>query len=179
MSATYRFIAKPSERQVLEWFGSLSPPPLEEHVARGASLHFKEQGALVRNLDGSVDVKHSPVVSVFLPQVRRGALWSVGEVHFLAMPLREQFPGLHKIRSAFSKWLATHECVYSNKRKDNEFAYLLEGSVRNYDAPIYAFSSGLVALRSGRYFVDEGDNEAMLESICKALRLKGLECSGA
>ena len=180
MSATYRFIAEPSERQeVLEWFRSLLLPPLEERVARGASLYFKEQGALARNLDGSIDVKHSPVVSVFLPQVRRGALWSVGEVHFLAAPLREQFPGLHKINSAFSKWLATHECVYSNKRKDNEFAYLLDGSVKNYDPPVYAFSSGLVALRTGRYFVSEGDSEAALQSICKALRLKGIECAGA
>ena len=163
MGATYRFIAEPSERQeVLQWFRSLPVPPLEEHVARGASLYFTDQGPLVRNSDGSIDVKHSPVASVFFPQIRRGALWSVGEVHFLSTPLRQQFPGLHKIRSAFSKWLAAHECVYSNERKEHKFEYLFEGSVKNYDPPIYAFCSGLVALRAGRYFVSEGDNEATL-----------------
>ena len=164
---------------MLEWFRSLPLPPIEERNGRGAILYFKEQGALAHSPEGGINVKSSPVVSVFLPQVRRGALWSVGEVHFPATPLRQQFPGLHKISSAFSKWLATHECIYSNTRTQNEFAYFLEGSVQNRDEPVYAFSSGLVALKSGRYFVGDDDTEAKLDSICKALQLRGVQCSGA
>jgi hypothetical protein len=179
MGTTYRFIADPSEPyEALEWFRSLPVPPQEERKARGVILYFKEQGALALNPEGGIEVKASPVVSVVLPQVRRGILWSLGEVHFLATPLRQKFPGLHKIGAAFSKWLATQECVYSNKRQDNEFAYFLEGSVKNYDSPVYAFSSGLVALRAGRYFVGEGDGEAILDATCKALRLRGVECAG-
>jgi hypothetical protein len=180
MGATYRFIADPSESsEVLGWFRSLPCPPEEVPTKHGATLYFKELGTLTYDVDGRIDSKSSPVVAVFLPQVRRGSLWTVGEVHFLATPLRQQFPDLHRISSAFSRWLATLPCVYTNKRQDNEFSYYLEGSVKNFDAPVYAFGSGLSALQSGRYFVGERDNDRVLDSLCRALRLRGVQCAEA
>ncbi|ARN22296.1 hypothetical protein A4W93_21655 [Piscinibacter gummiphilus] len=128
------------------------------------------------NADGRVDAKASPVASIFLPRIRRGALWTVGEVHFLATPLRERFPAVHKISTAFSKWLSTQECVYSNKRKINPFSYYLEGSVQNHDPEVFAFESALSALNAGQYFVTEDDTEFRLDAICKMLGLRGVEC---
>ena len=52
----------------------------------------------------------------------------------------------------------------------------LEGSVRNYDPPVFALPSGLDALNSGRYFVDHRDNAYVLDKLCKALRLRGIQC---
>jgi hypothetical protein len=106
-------------------------------------------------------------------------LWTVGEVHFLATPLRQRFPALHRVSSAFSTWLAELPVVYSNKRQDNEFRYYLEGSVQNHDPPVYGFDSGMSALQSGRYFVSEDDSEAVLDALCKALRLRGVNCAEA
>ena len=79
--------------------------------------------------------------------------------------------------SEFSKWLAGFECVYSNKSNDNKFAYYFEGSVKNYDSSIFALPSGIRALESQRYFVGDDDNEVRLDTICKSLRLRGVECS--
>jgi hypothetical protein len=180
MGTTYRFVAAPSEpSEVLGWFRSLPSPPEEVPAKHRATLYFREYGPLIYGADGRIDPKSSPVVTVFLPQIRRGSLWTVGEVHFLATPLRQQFPALHRVSSAFSKWLAELPCVYTNKRPEDEFGYYLEGSVKNHDAPVHAFDSGLSALQSGRYFVGERDNDYVLEKLCKALRLRGVDCVSA
>lgn len=180
MGTTYHFIEEPkANSEVLLWFRSLTEPPSETPTERGYVLHFGECGPLVYDSNGQIDVKASPIASVFVPRVRRGALWTVGEVHFLATPLRQRFPTLHKISNAFSKWLATHECAYSNKQKDNPFSYYLEGSVKNYDSEVFALESGLSALKEGRYFVGDDDTEYRLDAICKQLRLRGVECSDA
>ena len=180
MGTTYRFIASPSEAsEVLKWFRALPSPPEEIPTEHGATLYFRECGPLTNGVNGCIDPKSSPVVTVFLPSIRRGCLWTVGEVHFLATPLRQKFPALHKVSSAFSKWLATFSCVYSNKRQENEYDYYLEGSITHYDPPVYAFDSGLNALQSGRYFVGDSDNDYVLDSLCKALQLRGVDCAGA
>lgn len=180
MGTTYRFIAAPSEpSEVLGWFRSLPSPPEEVTTDRGATLYFRECGPLIYDANGRIDPMVSPVATVFLPHVRRGVLWTVGEAHFLATPLRQHFPGLHKVSSAFSKWLLHLPCVYTNKNKENEFGYYLEGSIRHYDPPVHAFDSGLSALESGRYFVGDGDNDQVLDSLCKALRLRGVDCAEA
>ena len=177
MGVTYRYIAQPSEpSEVLGWFASLPTPPTVVPTTRGAVLYFRECGALVSTSDGAIDAKASPVVTIFVPRVRRAILWTVGEVHFLATPLRRRYPALHKVSSAFSKWLGGFECVHSNKRTNNEFTYYLEGSVQNSDPPIYAFESGQRALLAGRYFVSDEDNDFVLDALCKKLRLREVQC---
>ncbi|MHB9049900.1 MAG: hypothetical protein ACYC35_28615 [Pirellulales bacterium] len=180
MGTTYRFVAAPSEpSEVMAWFRRLDTPPVEAPAAHGVLLYFKEFGRVIYGADGSMDPKASPIATVFLPHAKRGVLWTVGEVHFLATPLRQLFPGLHKISSAFSKWLAGHQCVYSHQSNTNTFDYYLEGSIRNNDSPVFAFASGLSALTEGRYFVADGDNEHVLARLCQSLRLRGVECADA
>ena len=110
MGITYRFISDPSElSEVVGWFRSLPVPPTEVSTERGVTLYFRESGPLEYDAKGAINPKASPVATIFLPRVRRGALWTVGEVHFLSTPLRQRFPALHKVSSAFSKWLAGFE----------------------------------------------------------------------
>lgn len=180
MGATHRFIADPAEpSKVVEWFRALRHPPTEKLSEKGMVFSFPAFGPLAYRSDGSLDPLASPVATVLLPRVRRGQLWTVGEVHFLATPLRQRFPELHKVNSAFGKWLADLDCVYSNKRADNSYNYYLEGSVQNYDSPVFAFASGLNALRDGRYFIAEDDTEGRLDALCKTLRLRGVVCAAA
>src|SRR5687768_15302439 len=85
MGSTHRFIADPSEpSQVLEWFRALSVASTGTPTERGTVLSFGLHGQLSHRDDGSIDPHESPVATVFLPRVRRGRLWTVGEVHFLA-----------------------------------------------------------------------------------------------
>ncbi|MGJ7614140.1 MULTISPECIES: hypothetical protein [unclassified Variovorax] len=179
MGATYRFIADPSKPSpVLEWFRGLASSPREMDTSRATVFHFESMGQLFTRADGAFDTKNSPLVNVFSPQIKRGALWTVGEVHFLPTPLRQNFPQLEATSRAFATWLKKQECVFSNKAGcENEFDYYLEGSVRNYDPPVYAFPAGLAALHQGRYFVGDDDGDSRLDKICSALRLRGVECS--
>ena len=175
MGATHRFIADPTgPSEVLDWFRRLPAAPAEVPTERGVALHFRECGPLTYRLGAGmgIDAKASPIANVFLPRIRRGVLWTLGEVHFLAT-------ALHKISNAFSRWLSTHECVHGRKQKDDRFAYYLEGSIRNHDSPVFALASGLEALEAQRYFVDDDDTEFRLDTICRYLRLRGVECSGA
>ena len=180
MGTTYRFIADPCEpSEVLAWFRTLPSPP-EEIQGNGCLwLFFSKEGPLARaGADGAVDPKQSPVATVFIPRVRRGVLWTVGEVHFLATPLRQRFPGVHKVSSAFGKWLSGHECVFSNQPGFNgEWSYYLQGSVKNFDPPVFALPSGFRALKAGQYFVAEDDTVARLDEVCSSLRLRGIHCS--
>ena len=178
MGSTYRFICDPAETsQVSSWFRGLKDPPREVLTDRSTVLLFEGLGPLRRDDDGAVDGKSSPVATLFLPKVRCETLWTVGEVHFLATPLRKLYPDLYRIATAFSKWISDRECVFSNKRNENPYNYYLEGSVRNYDSPIFVFDSGLSALAKGRYFVSEDDNKVVLDKLCKQLRLRGVECT--
>jgi hypothetical protein len=176
MGTTYRFIAIPDESsEVLEWFRNLENPPTEVGTEYGFVLYFREMGELSYDESGGINAKLSPVVTIFLPKIRRGILWTLGEVHFLATPFRQQYPLLYNISRAFNKWLSGHELVYSSKRNDNPFSYYLEGSAKNKGSDIYAFKLGFDEIKSGRYFVSEDDNEARLDKICGYLRLRGLE----
>lgn len=162
---------------VLAWFHALDTPPIEVSTERATVLHFAHLGPIAYRADGQIDATHSPVVTVFSPKVRRGVLWTVGEVHFLASPLRSLFPELHRVGRDFARWLAGHECVFSSKSGPHEFDYYLEGSVRNYDPPVQAFPEARAALAQGQYFVAEDDNGARLDQLCRALRLRGVDCS--
>ena len=178
MGTTYRFIEEPEKpSNVLEWFRSLPQPPIEHSRDHGVNFYFQEMGPLEHAANGLIDASKSPVVNVFLPRVKRGVLWTVGEVHFLASPLRQMFPNLHKISSEFSRWLSTHECVFTNKSSLNQYDYYLEGSVRNYDPPVFALDSGFAAIRAGRYFVAEADSDCRLHEVCRTLALRGIDCA--
>ncbi len=177
MPATFRFIAAPSEpSDVLQWFRELPVPPAEYPGRRSnVMLYFKDQGSLFRTPDDQADLTLSPVVNLFLPEIRRGVLWTVGEVHFLTGPLRKRFPALYKISVAFKAWLSAHQCIFSSGQQ-NEFDYYLEGSSR-YWGNVYALPSGLAAIRHGQYFVSDGDNDYVIDRVCKTLRLRGIDCA--
>jgi hypothetical protein len=180
VGSTFRFIADPKlPNPVVEWLRALPFPPEEIPKEGGILLHFRECGKVSYEPDGSMIVDESPLATLFLPRIRRGVLWTVGELHFLSRRTPERFPDLAKVSSAFSRWLNRLPCVYSNKISVNEFSYFLEGSVKNYHAPVYAFESGLDALRSGRYFVGDGDNEFVLDRLCQILRLRGTDCASS
>jgi hypothetical protein len=180
MGTSYRFIEEPKQSsEVVEWFRALPQPPVEHATAHGVVLYFREMGSLAYDDKGEVDSEKCPVVNLFLPRAKRGVLWTVGEVHFLATPLRRLFPDLHKIRSKFSRWLSARDCIFTNPIAICPYDYYLEGSIRNFDCPVYALESGLAAIRRERYFVAERDNEFVLDKVCRALSLRGVECAEA
>lgn len=108
------------------------------------------------------------------PRTARGALWTVGEVHFLTSALGKLYPALYRVSRSFGKWLGGYQCVYSSADRDNGYSYYLEGSVKNQVTPIFALQSGMDALGNERYFVGARDNDAVLDTVCKTLRLRGL-----
>jgi hypothetical protein len=179
VGTTHRYLEDPrSDSLVLGWLRRAALDLLEVPVPpHGVSLYYREFGPLVL-ADGRTLASHrSPMVSVFLPRVRRGILWTVGEVHFLATPLRKLYPGLHKLNRRFGAWLRRFECVFDNGHCPRpEWAYLLEGSAQSYGPPILALPTGLEALNSGRYFVARDDSEFRLDAVCKQLRLRGVHC---
>jgi len=175
MGISYRFISAPSDSDaVAAWFRALTEPPREIVTAQHIVLYFAHLGGLQYGEDGAVDAEKSPIVTIIPPQTTRGALWTVGEVHFRTGALGRLYPALYRVSRSFGKWLGSYECVYSSGDRDNRYGYYLEGSVRNQVTPIFAFQSGMDALGNERYFVGARDNDAVLDNVCKTLRLRGL-----
>jgi len=180
MGATYRFLAIGDEvNAALDWFGRQPDPPVAIDKPYGHLLHFRGMGPLTQMPDGSgIDVRRSPLVSVFRPVPRRGVLWTVGEVHFLPTHLRRNYPPLHAIGLRFSKWLSGFDLVFNGDPSGpGEWHYYLEGSIRNHDAPVYALPQAARALKEGRYFVGWSDNDHVLDTICRSLRHRGVDCT--
>lgn len=168
-------IEAPDELYTLNWFRSLEMPVREIEVGEAIVLHFSTLGELARFSDGSFDHESSPVVWLHIPQVRRGALWTVGEAYFTPRDLRQAFPPLFSIKSKFQKWLNSQDVAWHYQRNPPEGdGYYLEGSIRNFAQRIYASPNGMDAHEAGQYFVHHSDNEAVLDEICRKLMLRGV-----
>ncbi len=173
MGTTYRFLTTVDEASaVLDWFRELPEQPVESVREDGVLFYFRDFGPL------NSDAKKSPVVSVFLPVLKRGVLTTIGETHFLATPL-SAFPGLNRINKRFRDWLSANPCVYSHKPDFvHEWDYYLEGSAKNWDPEIFALPAGMQALQNGSYFVAGNDNDSVLDRVCQSLELRGVEGLG-
>ena len=176
MGSTHRFLAlKDDLLRVYAWFSELSEPPT---IVRGRGcqfLHFATEGFLHDDpKTGQVDVKRSPIASLFPPEKLRGVLWTAGELHFLPTPLREHFPALDAISRGFGKWLREFDCVYDGPGTSSEWGHFLEGGLQNYDPPIFALPDAMAALRAGQYFVAHGFDGGPLNRLCRTLELRGV-----
>jgi hypothetical protein len=172
-----RFVEAPEAScSALEWFRNQGLAPNEHVFDWGTALYFSSLGQLHHNSDGSIDSERSPVVTVHVPQVRRGILWTVGEVRFCPLPL-SQFPELERLRRSFLRWFQKCPLIYDHHPSgEHEFDYYLEGSTKNW-GPIRAFPSGLVALKNGQYFISRLETNGSLEKLCRTLALRGVICA--
>lgn len=174
---SFYFVESPEgPSDVVAWFRALADPPEEAATDYGLALHFMSSGPLVRNGDGHIDAARSPVATVVLPKVRRGVLWTVGEVNFLSNLSVPENKAVRRVASSFKKWLRNQEQVYAQSRGPHSpFDYFLEGSCKNW-GDIYGLPTGLAHLRRGGYIVSSKDNDLVLDRVCKLLRLRGIDC---
>jgi hypothetical protein len=180
MGSTHRFLGVGDDGdRVLDWFRELSPPPEEVAFPRGRTLYFRAIGPLVYRpsepADTEIDTQRSPLVSFFAPRRRRGVLWTAGEVHFLPTPLKQVCPELHAVSRRFGRWLARFDLVFSRKAPGGAWDYYLEGSIRNRDSDVFALPGAMAVLREGGTFIAEEDTDEVVERLCRALRLRGVE----
>ncbi|WP_406693963.1 hypothetical protein V5E97_23255 [Singulisphaera sp. Ch08] len=179
MRTTYRFLATGDEVDAaLDWFLRQPDPPEVTEKPYGHLLYFRGMGPLAQMPDGSgIDARRSPLVSLFRPSRRRGVLWTTGEAHFLPTSLRRGWPALHALGLRFRKWLSGFDLVFAgNPSSPGEWNHYLEGSIRNHEEPVYALPLAAQALREGKYFVGWSDNDSVLNTLCRSLRHRGVEC---
>lgn len=161
----------------MHWFRRQAETAEEYQNDERILLHYPQFGSLAKKPDGSPDPTMSPLVSIYLPEVRRGALWTVGEVHFLHKA-KARFHGLDRMRKSFALWFGGFPIVWERSwDREEEYGYYLEGTIRNIAEKIHALPHGMEAFEAGQYFVAEHDNEYVLDRVCKSLRLRGVNCS--
>ena len=161
---------------MLQWFRAQDLAATEHLFDWGAALHFSSVGQLHHKSDGSIDSERSPVIAVHVPQVRRGILWTVGEVRFCPVPL-SRFPELARLRRSFRRWFEKCPLIYdSHPAGEHRFDYYLEGTAANW-GPIRAFPSGLAALENGQYFISGHEAAGSLEALRRKLALRGVICA--
>jgi hypothetical protein len=173
---SFYFVEAPDEpSEVVEWFRALTDPPKEAATDYGLALHFISSGPLISDGDGDIDTARSPA-TVVLPKVRRGVLWTVGEVNFLSTLSLPENKAVRSVASSFKKWLRAQEQVYGQSlESDSPFDYFLEGSCKNW-GDIYGLPTGIAYLNRGGYVVSHKDNDFVLDHVCKLLRLRGIDC---
>ena len=178
MGTIHRFLAIEDEAKgVVNWFSNLSFLPQVVPNESSIIVYFSAIGSLVYSQDGTIDHKKSPLVNLFPPYLKRGVLWTAGEVHFLATPLRRLFPKLERVNNEFKVWLSQFDKVFSRRPGfTSKWDDFLEGDLRSYDIDIYAMPKAMAALERGQYFVGGEDNDVLLDKLCKQLRLRGMNC---
>jgi hypothetical protein len=177
VSAYSRFVESPQAPcSALQWFRDQDLASNEHVFDWGAALYFSGLGQLHQTCNGSIDSERSPVVTVHVPKVRRGILWTVGEVRFCPMPL-SRFPNLKRLRRSFLQWFEKCPLIYDHHPPGkHRFDYYLEGSAKNW-GPIRAFPSGLAALKNGQYFISRFETNGSLETLRRTLALRGVICA--
>jgi len=96
----------------------------------------------------------------------------------LPKPLRKVCPPLESINRNFRRWLANFERVFArHPTRQGKWDYYLEGSIRNCALEVFALPNAMNALREGHYFVADGDDDLLLDKICRSLRLRGVNCA--
>jgi len=156
------------------WFAEV---PHEVTVnERSDRLIYYYRGLAKQALTADAEQSKSPLVFIMKPQKRRRTLWTDGEVLFTPTPFRRQFPALHRTCQSFAGWLRSFDLVFGQK-SGSPFAwnYYLEGGIQNSDAELFALPRAMEALRQGQYFVHYRDSQARLETLSKALRLRGYD----
>jgi hypothetical protein len=175
MAERFSYLALEDDfKLVTEWFGRV---PHEVTVSeRPDRLIYYYRGLAKQALTADVEQSKSPLVFVMKPQNRRRTLWTDGEVLFTPTPFRRQFPALHRVCQSFSEWLRSFDLIFGQKSgAPSDWNYYLEGGIRNSDAELFALPKAMEALRQGQYFVHYRDNQSRVETISKALRLRGYD----
>lgn len=177
MSVSYHFLASERDYQlVTSWFAALENEMTMKERPDGTWLYFREMAGKPLPDSEYINQETTPLVWISKPQKRSGILWTDAEVCFTATPLKSQFPELNKISMQFAKWLKQFDLIFA--QKDNvtpEWSYYLEGGIQSVSEKLYALPDAMAALQNGRYFVHHRANEAVLETVVKALRLRGYE----
>jgi hypothetical protein len=177
VATSYYFVSAPADEGVLEWFRTQPEVAVEWPNERRVLLFFSQFGPLAIKPDGEADAYASPLVSVYLPKLRRGVLWTVGEVHFLYKPSK-RFSQLETIRKRFQTWISQNEMIWDRAYDGKDgYGFYMEGGIKNIAEKIYAFPAGLAAHEAGQYFIAERDNDFVLDRVCRSLRLRGVDCS--
>ena len=172
-----RYVEAPdTPSSALSWFRDQGLSFNEHSFDWGVALYFPHLGELRSGPDGSIDFEQSPVIAIHFPKVRRGILWTVGDVRFCPVPL-SKFPELKRVRRAFLQWFEERPLIYDHHPSSaHSFDYFLEGSAKNW-GPIRAFPTGLAALQKGHYFISQWETDGSLNTLCKTLALRGVTCS--
>lgn len=177
MPVRYRFLASEQDhRLVIAWFSALGHDMTVQEHQDGTWFYFRAMASQALPDAQHIDQGATPLVWVSKPGKRQGLLWTDAEVCFTATPLKSQFPQLHRIALSFATWLKQFDLVFSRKDEVTPgWNYYLEGGMQHASDNLYALPQAMDALRGGRYFVPHGANDAVIDTVTKALRLRGYE----
>jgi len=177
----YDYLAIGDDQKLIDgWFGSLDDEITVGEGPDGRWYYFREMATVPLPPSGQIDQQQTPLVLVQRPQLLFGTIWTGASVTFTPTPLRSQFPKLDRINKSFGKWLREFELVFSHQRaaQVHDWSYYLEGGIMNRAKEIFALPESMNALRLGQYFVPHGINDASLDKLTKALRLRGVQFDG-
>lgn len=177
MAVRYRFLASERDHQlVIDWFSALEHEMTVQAHPDGTWFYFRAMATQALPDAQQIDQQTTPLVWVSTPRKRQGLLWTDAEVCFTATALKSQFPQLHRIALAFATCLKQFDLVFSCKDEVTpSWNYYLEGGIQHASDNLYALPQAMDALRGGRYFVSHGANDAVVDTVTKALRLRGYE----
>jgi len=164
MASTFRFLATDDEAPfVVSWFADLPERPNLTSTGSAVAVRFQNE-----------QTSPSGRVNIFLPMTVRGVIRTAGEVHFLDS--WSASPALAGVLRRFRKFLAQFERVHPVE--SSPWNHFLEGSLRNFDAPIVALPAAFAALNEGtQYFVSDDESQSRIDTLCLALRLRGIDCA--
>ncbi|HXE53372.1 MAG TPA: hypothetical protein VN541_10170 [Tepidisphaeraceae bacterium] len=180
MATNHRFLATDADLAlVLDWFKNAGSKATYVDRPDAVILHFHNLGPLTSSAEGGIDQARSPLVWIVKPKLVRSCLWTAGEVTFTGTPLATSFPELQKLNRRLSRWFHAFPSIYDDRQAgESKWSYFLEGSIKNWDGPLFALPAAYNALRKGQYFIDHRDNGEFVDRISRQLRLRGVTVDG-
>lgn len=138
--------------------------------AKRAILAMEKQ---IANPDISqIDVDHSAVAGLRLPELVNGQYWVAAEAWFPTCRLRQVFPELGKICGKLERFLAKHPTVFDNRKASEESLFPRQLCTGGVIQKITALPEAFELLNGGAYMIDSDASEFVCRQFLYDLSLQ-------
>jgi hypothetical protein len=101
-----------------------------------------------------INVDHSAVALLKLPELRDGLCWVAGDLSFPTSKLKDVFPELNRVCARFERFLKTQPVVFDNTKGDDTSGFSRQICSAGILHRIVAFPEAYALLKRGAFMVD-------------------------
>jgi hypothetical protein len=165
----------PSIGPVEFWPTKVRPPDLGDNSPRAKRTILAISRQREHPERPQIDVDHSAVAGLKLPELRDGRYWVAGHVWFPTSRLAETFPALNRVCGQFERFLKKHPIVFDNTKGVDKSGFGYQICESGIIHRVFALPEAYHLLKQGAFMVDYLTSPRTYADFRRRLQLSGHE----